>query len=497
MRMSPQIKQYKTLLPDDLQKVIKEISCSYQRNWQIISSHLQALYGKHAEPQYCLHAYYNSADYKKNKQVIHRCPDLPLLQFQDIQIMLADEKAYNQKVQDLIELCTQPDGKDKINKMATLIGLQPNRTEDSLYRYFVAKDDISDCEWQVIAERFSQNQNVVDVAVTMLAKTFLPGYLLDFPAVGCVMTQPRSRYYYRGENAYYRSSKASYFRSSDKTMPASIQEFINRLRLYQCWETFDKLDAVKGWQFCEVNYLALAQHYGFKTKMIDITSDLKTALFFACCKFGVDRKWHPLTNRDFAHRNSRSHISALDGDSRYGVIFRSPSEITDLRWCVEPETTYSEIIIPVGYQPLMRCSAQYAYMLLTEKDYDLFKDRRFDKFKFRLTEDICEWIYEEMHHGDCIYPNDDIPDISKEVESMNSQHKFAKTVFDAVAEDFRLSSDNKALALQFLEQHGFEITDDCFCITPEKLAQINDAYSANQAMGRAKITPKMSPLFTV
>jgi hypothetical protein len=40
-------------------------------------------------------------------------------------------------------------------------------------------------------------------SINRIAKTFVPGYLLEFPAVGCVMIQSRSRFYYRGENAYY------------------------------------------------------------------------------------------------------------------------------------------------------------------------------------------------------------------------------------------------------------------------------------------------------
>lgn len=89
----------------------------------------------------------------------------------------------------------------------------------------------------------------------------------------------------------------------------------------------------------------------------------------------------------------------MGGDSRYGVIYRSPSEITDLRWCVEPEDTAFEIIIPVGYQPFMRCSHQHGYMLLTNEDYDLLQDGRFDKFKFRLTENICNWDLRRNESG--------------------------------------------------------------------------------------------------
>lgn len=43
----------------------------------------------------------------------------------------------------------------------------------------------------------------------------------------------------------------------------------------------------------------------------------------------------------------------------------------------------------------MRCSTQYGYMMSTAEDYDLMQDKLFKKVRFRLTENFCNWIYEE------------------------------------------------------------------------------------------------------
>ncbi len=50
------------------------------------------------------------------------------------------------------------------------------------------------------------------------------------------------------------------------------------IRRDECWNFLDKFDVVKHWSIGSPNYLALAQHYGFRTEMIDITNDLKTAI---------------------------------------------------------------------------------------------------------------------------------------------------------------------------------------------------------------------------
>lgn len=496
MRISPQAEEFKKCLPEEFQNVA-EISFSYQLSWRIVSGHLKTLYDKYADPEYCLNAYYNGPEYRKNKHIIRRCPDIPLINIDDIQKMLDEERQYTQSAEKLLAILQEKDSDEKIHRLATLLGLYPNADPHALYRHLIAKDQIPANDVPQIIERITANKNLLGVITNILAKTFVPGYLLEFPGAGTVMTQQRGRYYYRGENAYYRCSKASRYRSMDATKPVSIQEFINVLRRYQCWETLDRFDAVLHWGFNEPNYLALAQHYGFRTEMLDITSNLKTALFFACCKFGEDRKWHPLSNEDFAHRNSRPQISGRGGDSRYGVLYRSPSEITDLRWCVEPDDSAFEIIIPVGYQPFMRCSRQYGYMLLTRPDYDLFQDKRFDKFKFRLTEDICQWIYEEMNRGDAIYPNNDIPDISPEIERLNEQTAISQKVFDNAATAFQLKDEDMKNVKTVLQRYGFSIRDTVDVIQPEKVDRINREYSVQTAMQKMGIIPQMSPIITL
>lgn len=82
----------------------------------------------------------------------------------------------------------------------------------------------------------------------------------------------------------------------------------------------------------------------------------------------------------------------------------------------------------------MRHSQQYGHMLLTCSDYDLYKDCRFDKCKFCLSKDICNWIYEEMGRVDAIYPVDNIPDISEEIVSINHQSEFSSKVLRTNAE---------------------------------------------------------------
>ena len=47
---------------------------------------------------------------------------------------------------------------------------------------------------------------------------------------------------------------------------------------------------VKNWNYCDVIYEVLAQHYGLETGWLDITNDFKIALFFAVC-YWCDGEW--------------------------------------------------------------------------------------------------------------------------------------------------------------------------------------------------------------
>lgn len=498
MRESPMAKQFKGLLSEELQK-IAHISFSNQDLWGITSEHLQTLYGKYATPQFCIEHYYQSNEYKNNRQIIKRCNDIPEITMDDIYGMLKREDEYSRLTKELLAIRELQETPETVERMACLLGILPDQHEDALYQYLVAKDAVPAEEWPSIIKKVEESQNLLVVITNILAKTFIPGYLQDFPANENVMTQPHSRYYYRGENAYYRHSRASRYRiKADDKIPKSFLEFISLMRRYQCWDTLDKFHVVRHWQFSSINYMALAQHYGLKTEMLDITSDLKTALFFACCKFTSERKWAPLSKDDFAHRNSRAYISKdCNGDSRYGVLFRSPTELTDISWCGEPKDKVFGSITPIGYQPFMRCSRQHGYMLLTTSNDDLFLDKRFDKFKIRLNEDICNWIYNEMEQGALVYPNDDVPDISTEIESINDITSFSRNVFEEAAKDAQIPPKDYEDLRKALQMYGFEIKDSVSIIAPEKLERINRDYPADKVMQNLNVTPQISPLMTL
>lgn len=234
--------------------------------------------------------------------------------------------------------------------------------------------------------------------------------------------------------------------------------------------------------------------------MMDVTSDLLTALFFACCKFGKDGKWHPLAKEDFEKEDSRPMVKKLGGDSRYALLYRSPSEISDMKWAIENnQEDISNIILPVGYQPFMRCKNQYAYMLLSlNENYDMLFNPLFEKLRFRLDEDFCQWIFELSDNGNSIYPNDDIPDLSKYMAKINHSHHFSQDSFEFLSEQRNYTESDRKQRKALLEEYGFHIIQGRReYITANELRKINKQYTIDRAIALTNVTPKLRPLLTI
>ena len=157
-----------------------------------------------------------------------------------------------------------------------------------------------------------------------------------------------------------------------------------------------------------------------------------------------------------------------------------------------------QIITPVGYQPFMRCSNQHSYMMLTDIDgkYDMLYDPLFDIYKIRLDEEFCKRIFEQMDCGNKIYPNDDIPDISQEIEKINKLTIYSEARFQDVMHNLKMTNVMDDIRKSF-EKHGIAIQGRLKLIDPKRLEQINSQYTADIARRKVKLYPQMDPLIMI
>ena len=208
---------------------------------------------------------------------------------------------------------------------------------------------------------------------------------------------------------------------------------------------------VKNWEVGDVFDSAIAQHYGLKTSYLDVTSSIKTALFFACCVWDKEKGgWRQLYPSEYQNEDSRQDVYKMGGDSRYGILHIAPADISAMSMCLKNPSLNITCAYPIGYQPFLRCSNQYGFIVKGYPGYDMFYDPAFNELRFRLSKEICEWIYHEMDEGRCIYPEDLFGDMSSVIEDIQQTKEISLNAFDLLMDSWK--RENESLDADYYRQ---------------------------------------------
>ena len=500
-------KNIHSYLNSDFGDSLLKVTTNYVDSLRLLDSHLKAVYGTEIKRKQVVD------EYKNTTKDISTIDDIEEVTEDFIRELIKTEDEFQSKVNRLYELnnilsdlnvVIDEEKRLLLKEAVDLIGLTGEKSG-------ILSDIIDKYSFVEKPEHFRSVTSALLMIVNEVSKLYESGMQLTFPNTKAMaMTQRKGRCFYRGENAFYKSSKAGCYRGKlwSELREPGWDYVLWKLRLYECFHFFDNFDVVKHWKLSDINYMALAQHYGLRTQLLDITTNLKTALFFACCKPNKNGlNWQPLTKADFEKVDSRKNVAVLGGDSRYAIIYYVPTSIVDCQWVTLHEDETHGIITPIGYQPFMRCSAQYGYMLATDEKYDLMKDKLFKKIKFKLTEDFCNWIYEEMDCGRAIYPNDEdiarIQDIVRIVSGMNYRTEFtrynAENVRWDIAANIFNKPDKELDPIYFylnLKRYGIKIKDKIELLSDKNIEKINKRYTLEKVESMMEL-PKCSPMIVV
>lgn len=170
------------------------------------------------------------------------------------------------------------------------------------------------------------------------------GYIGAFPGFPMML--------YRGEYKEYVSCKAGIYRSND--LDDVILDELRILEFKNILNTFPQVQyAIED--HMKVDYLALAQHYGLKTNLVDVTSEPEIAAYFAThrwingiptpvvdgigCIHGIMALSYTTPN-DKGLIDPKFHMIGLQCFQRpglqaaYGIEFDKDEDLSDMGWTV-------------------------------------------------------------------------------------------------------------------------------------------------------------------
>lgn len=310
-------------------------------------------------------------------------------------------------------------------------------------------------------ERNEAIRNGIDVPeVDYILEQFLimrtEGTVTQMPYGLHIITFPSKGHLFRGEIQNYHKSIPSLNRMLKDGMSNKEKELIRviaHLRKRQFGRLIWKINVVPYWEakISDINFDALAQHYGLATHLMDLTNDFKAALFFATCKYVSETdSYRPLTQEDIDKNE----------DTQFGYIFHTPDWTIDFlngggtEWsfkhlyntdpvnaaCAEKRFFLQSgdvdgLAFQIGYQPLQRCDHQSAYVYPMRNGRPLQNNWRFEKMRFHQSVEMSQHVYQMMDGGKRIFPNEGVTELHDYIERIKHSVAFSMDELREVYED--------------------------------------------------------------
>ena len=445
------------------------------------------VYGERGRYENSLRRYMQSDEWIASCRDVKSIDQVPALTMDVIKQQIQWEAKMREKALALQSFVQNHSGalkEDDFCMLAAEMGLAPSPCPwvETLFPHVVDLWVSSEEEGQDIQKRVEDRKGQIAMIGNLMMDYLSDRQVVTYRQPGTnesrtFLSQGYVRNFFRGENAFYGQSRPSLYRGiSANPQKAFLQRLTGLLKMSEFSLWINQLRCAHD-SGVDPFHGAIAQHYGIPTNGIDITSDLKVALFFACCTYdSVGQGWRPLKVEEIQNADSRPDVARLGGDSRYGMIFFAPADTSFLSREVEDPTLHLACPTPIGYQPFMRCAAQSAYIIEAGEPYDLYHDGTFAKYKIRLTEEMCRWIYHEMHEGQDIYPKEGLNAFQPYIERIRSSTEYYEGALSLTLNFHKLGLSLEE-AKKLLRQAGYRCVKELPWNSPQVLGEIDALYS--------------------
>ena len=262
--------------------------------------------------------------------------------------------------------------------------------------------------------------------------------------------------YYRGEPDIFETCLPSLYRGN----PSEEDILINQLKALDFRDICRTFPPV---QFAEadglnVRYDAIAQHYGLKTNIVDITSDISVAAYFATQQYDEDTdSYHPV--RDGAGC-IRKTFQMMEMPGFQGFV--------------------------IGVQPFYRTARQCAYGYVCKPGEDFAKSSTAIIFRqdVRMNQIVNDVFAQKDEHN--LFPAELITYAAKEVLKASSITK--NTLEEYCSTTHREYRDT----VQILHNHGFAVTENpVFKLTRQQRRTLEKQIQKGYPYGNVRFTSRL------
>ena len=247
---------------------------------------------------------------------------------------------------------------------------------------------------------------------------------------------------FRGQSGFYDPSTPSLLRKKKGRFVVEnifYEEFVLALKDHPLIRLFwDGIELCGHRYFFEVIYYGLAQHYGFKTRVMDLTSDLDVAKFFAVTDY---------------NEKTDTYSPVID-ESRYGVFYYWDN----VRHPLAFQPIFGGNLSSIGLQVFPRSGRQKGFLFSMYREQN-FNDISFVRYKlFRHDAAISKQIYKMARRGKLYFPEDELSSLAQRIRCSKilSGKAFSKNLESNPKDDKNANyNDCKAsgIDIDFFKEH--------------------------------------------
>lgn len=268
-------------------------------------------------------------------------------------------------------------------------------------------------------------------------------------------------YLFRGQSQEYIPCYPSLYRESPR--PLTISElFTWRMRLIlfrDMLDTYPIVDKFFKRHNFKVDYEGLAQHYGLLTSVLDLTSNLDIALFFATC-------WYDSKEDCYKPFD--------DGKIHDGILYVfCPLFANEPSPLIRIDEFMKENITPIGLQPFLRPARQKGYALHIPKD----KSTKSWAYRFQFSNEDSLEYYNLFNEGRDLWIPDILAEKTKRIAKITT---FSFDIFGRTYDESRPKGFSRSKLKKELINSGISLTTkvDPICFSEvernEAIAKWND-----------------------